>query len=83
MHARFIVIAVAALASTSAFAAEPAKPAPQPAARTQPRVVLASAEQVQTAAPADQQAVAPKPHRIARVTTCRCGGQQAQPDEQQ
>ena len=29
------------------------------------------------------QAVTPKPHRIARVTTCRCGGQQAQPDDQQ
>jgi hypothetical protein len=84
MHARFILIAAATAMTATAHAAEPAKPAPQPAAQNQPRpaeLLLASADHVQAPATADQQA-APKPHRVARVTTCRCGDQQAQPDQQ-
>jgi hypothetical protein len=80
MHARLMVIAAAALVvGTSAFAeppktrgAQPAQPAPQPAA-----VVLASAESVRDTAPdADQPAAPVKRPRAARVTSCRCGDQQ-------
>jgi hypothetical protein len=82
MHARLMVIAVAALvAGTPTFAepakpreAQPAQPASRPAA-----VVLASADQVGQIAPTgDQQAAPVKRPRTARVTTCRCGDQQAQ-----
>ena len=87
MHARFVLIAAFAAMSAQAFAAEPAKPAPQPAGQPQQApadVVLASAERVQAPAPASQQpTVAPKPHRLGRVMSCRCGDQQAQPDDDQ
>lgn len=80
MHARFVLIAAAALMSANAFAAEPHKapdgsPAqPQPAA---PSLVLASADLVRTPAPADQApAPAAKRPRVGRVTTCRCGDPQ-------
>lgn len=86
MHARVVIIAAALLSSGSAFAAEPAAaPVSQPDS-AQPQVhraaiVLASAEQANPA-PADQQAQpAPRRARVARVTTCRCGDQQDQPDE--
>ena len=86
MHARVIVVAASLLASASAFAAEPAAaPAAQPES-AQPQVhratiVLASADQANSA-PADQQAQpAPRRARVARVTTCRCGDQQNQPEE--
>lgn len=85
MHARFILIAAAALTSAAAFAAEPSKPAPQPSAQPQhasPQVVLASAAQV-APAPADPQAqpaAATPKKRVGRVTTCRCGDQLPQPD---
>ena len=82
MHARLMIIAAAALTiSTSAFA-EPAKTpaAKQPQPATPPaEVVLASADTVRVAAPsADQPAAPVKRPRVARVTTCRCGDQQAQ-----
>ena len=84
MNVRFILIA-AMLVNTSAFAAEPAKAPAQVEPQAQPRaaaVVLASAEQVQAPASTEQQpAATQKPHRIARVTSCRCGDQQAQPDD--
>jgi hypothetical protein len=89
MHARFIVIAAATLMGASAFAAEPSKPAQQPSAQPQhasPQVVLASAAEVPVSAPTEQQAQqAPTPpkKRVGRVTTCRCGDQQAQPDSRQ
>jgi hypothetical protein len=81
MHARLMMIAAAALmVGTSAFAeppktrgAQPTPPATQPAA-----VVLASADQVRDVQPsADQPAPPVKRPRTARVTTCRCGDQQA------
>ena len=88
MHTRFIFIAAAALLSTSAFAAEPVK-APQPApAQPQPQpapaqVVLASAGDVHAPKPTEQQqASTPPKHRFARVTSCRCGDQQAQPEDE-
>ena len=86
MFCRFIPIAAASLLSTSAFAAEPAK-APQPAPAQQPhpapaQVVLASAQEVQAPAPTEQQQAPAQPkRRVARVTTCRCGDQQAQPEQ--
>jgi hypothetical protein len=76
-----IIAAVALTIATSAFA-EPAKPhaAPAPKAATVPaEVVLASADTVRDAAPTPDQPAAPvKRPRVARVTTCRCGDQQAQ-----
>jgi hypothetical protein len=81
MYARVMVIAAAALmVGTSALAeppktrdAQPAQPATPPAA-----VVMASAEQIRNVPPsADQQSVPVKRPRAARVTTCRCGDQQA------
>jgi hypothetical protein len=86
MNARFLMIAVAALSAAPAIAADREQQVrdmaqAQPA---QPRLLLASAEEVRTPAPAEQQAPAqPKPRRIARVTTCRCGDPQPQPDAQQ
>ena len=90
MHVRFVLIA-AALIGTGAFAADapkaPVQAAAQPQAGSPPPVVLASAEDVRAPSNADRQAEAPaKPARVARVTTCRCGGQDAvsdsQPDDQ-
>lgn len=91
MNARFALIAAATLVSASAFAAEPTKPVTQQPSQPQsgsPQVVLASAAQVaaSAAAPAPQaptQAAPAKPHRFARVTSCRCGDAAAQPDDQQ
>jgi hypothetical protein len=82
MQARLMIIAAAALTiATSAFA-EPAKPhaAQPPQAATPPaEVVLASADTVHETAPSADQPTAPaKRPRVARVTTCRCGDQQAQ-----
>ena len=86
MNARFILIAAAALMSASALAAEPcegscAEPPAQPQHQPQPQVVLASAEDAHAPTPADQQSPTPPKRRIARVTTCRCGDQQAQPEQ--
>jgi hypothetical protein len=86
MHARFVLIAATMLMSVNASAAEPSKPAQAPSAQPQhgsPQVVLASAAQVGSPAPADQQAqpaATPPKKRVGRVTTCRCGDQPPQPD---
>jgi hypothetical protein len=83
MHARFVPIAAVMLIGSAAFAAEPVKPAAQPATQPQPRpeVMLASADQVPASPPREQQAAAPDKHpRAGRVTTCRCGDTQAQPE---
>ena len=85
MHARFVLIAAATVMSTGAFAAEPSRPPVQPAAQPQPStapVVLASADDVRAPSAPDQQVTTPpKRPRIARVTTCRCGDPQAQPEQ--
>ena len=84
MHARFIVIA-ATLLSTSAMAADTSKPAPQPPVQPEPaapKIVLASAEVTPASAPTTQQAEPAKPKRHGRVTGCRCGDQEAQPDDE-
>lgn len=85
MYARLILIA-ATLTSTSAFAADPVKPATQPTV-VQPKkatapVVLASAGDVPAGATATQPAPTP-PKRRGRVTTCRCGDPQVQPEPEQ
>jgi len=86
MSARSFVIAATALAIGTAVAAEPPK-APVKDATPQVShsapVILASADQVRTPAPAaDQANPAPAKHRAARVTTCRCGDQvEEQPDQ--
>ena len=84
MTARFVLIAAAALVSTSAFAAEPVKPPVQPAAQPQParpQVVLASGEDVRAPSAADQQMPAVPKRPRGRVTTCRCGDPQPEPEQ--
>ena len=88
MYARFALIAAATLASASAFAAEPAKPEqPQSsqAQRVSAQVVLASADDVRAPAGNDHQTAPtpPKPHRVARATTCRCGDLVPQTSDEQ
>jgi hypothetical protein len=86
MHARVIATAVAALVSTSAFAAEPAKtPAPsqaQPRSSSAPLVLASAADVPSNATASDQQVPTTPKRRVApRVTSCRCGDQQAQPEQ--
>lgn len=84
MFARFVLIAVGALACEPAYAAAPQKPAPQPQVQPQqaPReVVLASADDVSAPPATPQQAPSAPKRRIGRVTTCRCGDQSAQPEQ--
>jgi hypothetical protein len=76
--------AAALMASAAALAAQPAQPpVSRPVDRKRPApVVLASAESVQTPVPAGsaQQPVPKRP--IGRVTTCRCGDLQPDPETQ-
>ena len=85
MHARFVLIMASIFVSGPAFAAEPAKPPVQPATQQRPapaQVVLASADDVRVPSDTDQQAQsAPKRPRVGRITTCRCGDPQAQPEQ--
>jgi hypothetical protein len=84
MSVRLLVIAAAVTIGTSA-AAEPPKTTARETGQAASRpveVVLASADQVRTPGQVAQQSPAPaKRPRVGRVTTCRCGDQQAQPDE--
>jgi hypothetical protein len=86
MHARFVMIAAVALAAGTAASAEPTKapaqPAAQPANGPAPTVLLASNDQVRAPTPSDQANPQAKPHRAARITTCRCGGQTGEQPEQ-
>ncbi len=76
MIARAILVC-AVLVSASAFAADAPKtitrPADQQQQQAQPQVVLAS-EEVPTDSSQTPAAAAPKRPRVARITTCRCGG---------
>jgi hypothetical protein len=72
---QFAIAAVAALLVSTPLAAEPApaaKPAPAKPAAEQPAAptLLASADVRLSETKADT--AAPRPHRNARVTTCRC-----------
>ena len=87
MTARFVLTS-AAFVSATAFAAEPPKAPVQPADQQQAapaQVVLASAADVRVSTPDAQPATAAKRPRVGRVTTCRCGGQEAdsQPQPEQ
>jgi hypothetical protein len=78
MHARLLMIAAVGMAMGTAAPADPPKPAAQNASQPVNRpapVMLASADPVRAPGPSDQSTTSAKPHRAARVTTCRCGGQ--------
>ena len=88
MFTRTLLLGSAILAIATPAAADPAKPAQHEAVAQAPanrpaQVELASAEQVQAEVPADSEAAAtpPKRPRAARVTSCRCGDQAAQPEQ--
>lgn len=78
MNARFSIIAAVGMTLGTAAPADPpkapAQTATQPVNRPAP-VMLASADPVRAPGPSDQSTAPPKPHRAARVTSCRCGGQ--------
>ena len=83
MQIRFMMVAAAALGLSASAFADPATPAEQDTAQpaSKPaRVVLASAEPVQApdAVAEPQQSQTPVKRRAARVTTCRCGGQNSE-----
>jgi len=82
MFTRYLLLSASILAVASPALADPAKPAPRETvvdadAPRPAQVVLASAEQVASTAPAEdtQANTPPKRPRAARVTTCRCAGQ--------
>ena len=84
MLLRATLIAAVMTVGGAAFAEAP-KSAPVRAAQAQSGrdVVLASAETLRAPAPdAAQPSPAPTKRRIARVTTCRCGEPQPDPDSQ-
>ena len=85
MRARLTMIA-AILTIGSAAAAEPPKNQPAPTAsppKAPAEVVLASAERTHAPAPESVQPnAAPAKRRPVRVTTCRCGDQQVDADNQ-
>lgn len=86
MIARVLIVASATLMSVGATAAEPSPPPRegQQASASAPRLLLASADDVHLSPAAQQQAPeAPKPRRIARVTSCRCGDVPTQQQDQQ
>jgi hypothetical protein len=78
MHARLLMFAAVGMTLGTAAPADPPKPAAQNTSQPSnrpPPVMLASADPVRTPGPSDQSTTPAKPHRAARVTTCRCGGQ--------
>ena len=84
MNARLITIGAAVLAIATGAFAEPQKSrVPASNAPTNPPkpVILASADTVDTTAAASAQQVPTVPRkRAARVTTCRCGDPQPDPE---
>ena len=82
MRIRLFVLAPVLAGAVQAFA-EPPRSTPPQAQQQQPQapvVVLAAADSVKSAGSDAAQAAPAQPkHRIARVTTCRCGD--PQPDQ--
>lgn len=77
MNARFVLIA-AALASSSAYAADAPKAEPARVTQLQQepaKLLLASADKLRVNSSDKAAASAPAKRPNARVTTCRCGGQ--------
>lgn len=85
MYRRYWIVASAALAMAGTAAAEPAKPAPQPAEQVAPsrpaEVIMASADQIRPPIVVAQAGTPAKKPRAARVTTCRCAGQSGQNEQ--
>ena len=79
MHVRSLIAVAAALVLPGSAGADPAKPPPV----RQAAVQLASAEKIapQVPVPAAESQPAKQP-RAMRVTTCRCGDAQPQPEPQ-
>ncbi len=81
MRARLVKIAIGICLASSVAAQPPSAPvekASEPLAEQQQpkKLAVASADEVRTSSPADQQQESSeKPARHARVTSCRCGGQ--------
>lgn len=86
MNIRVVIIAITVSSMAAAAAAQPGKDEPKdskPAAVHTP-VILASASDVLRPSPTDASHPAKPPRRPApRVTTCRCGDPQPEPDQQQ
>jgi hypothetical protein len=86
MRARLTMIA-AILTCASAAAAEPPKTQAAPSGtppKVPAQVVLASAETTHATTPGSVQPnAAPVKRRPVRVTTCRCGDQQVDPENQE
>ena len=78
MRARLLVLALAGASLPVAAIGEPAKlpvhKAEQPAGKAAPVVAASSDAEATPSEAAQQSTPAPKPRR-ARVTSCRCGGQ--------
>jgi hypothetical protein len=85
MHARSIMMAAASLTFATQAAAEPPKTPAVPSAGRPTPVIYASADQIVTPAPTPERpgTTTVKRPRAARVTTCRCGDPQPEPQEQQ
>lgn len=82
---KVLTILAAALIAGS-VAAEPPKNKAARQAEANPRsaeVVFAAAETPHAPAPDTQPNAAPAKRRVARVTTCRCGDPQTEPDSQE
>jgi hypothetical protein len=83
MRAHLIAVAIAGLTLAASVSAEPPKPSVRVAAQQsdQVPVLVATADPLHSGVsnddqqPQQQQSAADKPVRHARVTTCRCGGQ--------
>lgn len=79
MRIRSIVMAIMLVSGGQALA-DPPKGAPvqaEPSQQAAPSVILVSADAVEAQAPAGARPTPAQPrHRIARITTCRCGDPQ-------
>jgi hypothetical protein len=84
MRAHLFAVAIAGMTLAAAVSAEPPKPSVHDAGQQsdQAPVLVAAADTLHSAVADDQQQqqaqpqpTADKPVRHARVTTCRCGGQ--------
>jgi hypothetical protein len=83
MRASLFTIAVV-LGSSNAGAAQPDKEQPPAHAhQASAPIVLASANVHAPVTPDAQPTTAPGKHRPARITTCRCGDAQPDPDSQE
>jgi len=82
---KVLTVFAAALIAGSAAAEPPKNTDAKPAeAKLRPaEVVLASAERPRATTAENQPNAVPAKRRVARVTTCRCGDPQTEPDSQE